>query len=131
MNLSSFSTINKDIRGELRSFDISVFKKFKVKRFFIINLKKLKLRGNHAHKKCHQYLICLDGKVRIDCIDKTKKKSFKISKKDNKGVFIKAKTWTIIKPLTKSCKILCLCSMQYLKSDYIHDYLIFQKYYLK
>ena len=74
MILSSFSTTNRDIRGELRSFDISVFKKFKVKRFFIINFKKLKLRGNHAHKKCHQYLICLDGKARIDCIDKSKKK---------------------------------------------------------
>ena len=131
MNLSFFSTSNTDAKGQLRSFEISKFKKFKIKRFFIINFKNLKTRGNHAHKKCHQYLICLEGSARIDCTNKIYKKSFKISKKDSKGILIQSKTWNTIKPLTKSCQILCLCSMKYLKNDYIHDYSIFKQNYLK
>ena len=64
MNLNYFSNfINKIIAA---AFDKPLFEKtiklFKVKRFFLIDFKNKHIRGNHAHKKCKQFFVCLKGK---------------------------------------------------------------------
>ena len=43
------------------------------KRFFTIFSNKKSIRGNHAHKKCYQILICLNGKIEVNCELKNKK----------------------------------------------------------
>ena len=59
--------------GSLIPFSIKKSLPFKIKRIFIIKGKKNFIRGDHAHKKCSQFLYPLVGKIKIYCITKKNK----------------------------------------------------------
>lgn len=131
MNLNNFSKYNIDNRGNLLSIELEKFKLFKVKRFFLINFKNQNIRGNHAHKKCKQFFICIEGKVKVILKNNLGTKTVTLNSNYKKGLYVKPKTWNTLKPITKKCKILCLCDRTYSKSDYIFDMTEFKKkYYL-
>ena len=69
----------KDNRGLLVPFEIknrmikinnSFY--FKMKRIFFSVGKKNYYRGDHAHKKCSQILLCLNGSIVVETIKKNK-----------------------------------------------------------
>ena len=60
--------------GTLIAFSMIKDFPIKVKRIFVINGKKNFTRGNHAHKKCSQFVFPVLGKIKIDCISKREKK---------------------------------------------------------
>ena len=129
MNLNNFSNFNIDTRGYLLSVELEKFKLFKVKRFFVINFRNKNTRGNHAHKKCKQFFICTKGKVKVILKNNLGTKIVTLNSNFKKGLYVKSKTWNILKPITKNCEVLCLCDRKYLKSDYIFDPLEFKKKY--
>ena len=99
----------------------------KVKRIFVINGKKNFTRGDHAHKKCSQFVFPLLGKIRIDCVSKKGKAKIVLDFKKKEGYLLKPKTWCKIKFLTKNAVLLVACDMEYKFSDYIEDYSKFLK----
>ena len=99
----------------------------KVRRIFIINGKKNFIRGDHAHKKCSQFLFPVLGKIRIECINKKGKKILNLNHQKNEGYLLKPKTWCKIKFLTKNAILLVACDMEYKFSDYIEKYSEFLK----
>jgi dTDP-4-dehydrorhamnose 3,5-epimerase-like enzyme len=125
-NLSFYKTL-KDDRGILNSIELDNFKLFKIKRVFLISFKKNIKRGDHAHKKCKQYLICTKGKIKVELFRRKTKKTIYLSPK-SKGLYVEPKTWNVLMPLMKNSEIICLCDMKYLKSDYILDFKKFQNY---
>ena len=129
MNLNNFSNFNTDKRGNLLSIELEKFKLFKVKRFFLINFNNKNIRGNHAHKKCKQFFLCLKGKVKIVLKNKLKRKTIILNSNFKRGLFVEPRTWNILKPITKKCEVLCLCDRSYSKSDYIFDIIEFNKKY--
>ena len=61
--------------GSLRPFyNSSHFKKFKLKRFFLLYGNDKYPRADHAHKKCNQILIPVAGTIKIEITKKNKKK---------------------------------------------------------
>jgi UDP-2-acetamido-3-amino-2,3-dideoxy-glucuronate N-acetyltransferase len=132
MSVNNFFTTVLDQRGLLKSVELNNFNLFKIKRIFILEFKDKIARGDHAHKKCKQYIICSKGKVQIDYI-KNNVKNKKILYPNMKGLYIPPKTWVVLKPILKNTEIFCLCDMKYLKSDYIKDFnkFITAKYFKK
>ena len=55
--------------GVLVPYEYSDIFKTSITRTFIILGEKNSIRGNHAHKKCIQYLCCIKGKCLIKCDD--------------------------------------------------------------
>ena len=100
---------------------------FKTKRFFIISEKKNTTRGEHAHIKCNQFIICILGKINIICDDGKNKKKF-IIYNFNKSIFIPKGIWTTIKYLDKNNIINVLCDFDYTEKDYIRNYKEFIEY---
>ncbi len=94
----------------------------KVKRIFVINGKKNFTRGDHAHKKCSQFVFPVLGRIKINCISKKGKKEIILDFKKKEGYLLKPKTWCKIKFLTKNAVLLVACDMEYKFSDYIEDY---------
>ena len=127
MNLNNFSNFNTDKRGHLLSIEVQKFKLFKVKRFFIISFNNKNIRGNHAHKKCKQFFICLKGKVKIVLKGNLRDETIVLNSNFRKGLYVMPKTWNILKPMTKKCEVLCLCDRAYSKSDYIFNFSEFKK----
>ena len=75
--------IFSEITGSLLPFyKDNQYKNFNLKRFFFIYGKKSFLRADHAHKKCNQILIPVNGEMIIEITSKKNlKKKYILSKK--------------------------------------------------
>ena len=89
------------------------------KRFFFLKAKKNCHRGNHAHKKCSQFLFSVKGSVKINIDNGKKNKNFKIKE----GIIVKVKPLHWLKIAFKKDQILgVICDKNYSESEYIRDY---------
>ena len=113
--------------GTLIAFSLKKSFPINVKRIFIINGKQNFIRGDHAHKKCSQFLFPVLGKIKIECISKKEKKSIILDFKKKEGYLLKPKTWCKIKFLTKNAVLMVACDMEYEFNDYIEKYQDFLK----
>ncbi len=117
----------KNSTGKLIPFTFDNKFPIKAKRIFYIFGKKDKIRGEHAHKRCSQFLYPLLGSFEINILTKKQKDKFKISSAKNLGFLIKPKTWLKIKFLSKSSVLMVVCDMKYDFKDYIEDLNEFKK----
>ena len=53
---------------------------FKVKRYFFLFGKKKYIRADHAHLKCSQIIIPINGKIKITTYRKNRKKIYILSR---------------------------------------------------
>ena len=100
---------------------------FKPKRIFIIHGNRNFIRGNHAHKKCSQFLYPLLGKIEVEYENSKNKNKVTLNYKNKKGYLLKPKTWCKIKFLNKSSILMVFCDEEYKFSDYIEKYKEFLK----
>ena len=104
------------------------FKFFSIKRSFFIDFKKKKIqRGEHAHKKCSQFIFCISGKIRLNTIDSKLKKRQIILSNMKKGVYIEPLVWVKITSEMNNTAIACFADREYEKNDYIHNLNEFKK----
>ena len=113
--------------GKLIPFAFNKKFPIKTKRIFFLYGKKEQVRGDHAHKKCSQFLFPVLGKIKIECISKKEKKSIILDFKKKEGYLLKPKTWCKIKFLTKNAVLMVACDMEYEFNDYIEKYQDFLK----
>ncbi|MBK8289063.1 MAG: WxcM-like domain-containing protein [Cellvibrionales bacterium] len=65
------------MRGNLTVGEFEQHIPFSVKRYFMVfDVPSAETRGEHAHKKCHQFLICAKGSVSVVADDAKTGKSF-------------------------------------------------------
>ena len=113
--------------GTLIAFSLKKNFPIKVKRIFFINGKKNFIRGDHAHKKCSQFLFPVLGKMTVNYVSRAKKGSIKLDHLKREGFLLKPKTWCKIKFLTNNAILLVACDMEYEFRDYIENYSDFLK----
>ena len=113
--------------GSLTAFSLKNSFPIKVKRIFIINGKKNFFRGDHAHKKCSQFLYPILGEIKIECISKKYKKKMILNSKKNEGYLAMPKTWLKIKFLTQNAILMVACDKEYDFKDYIEKFSDFLK----
>ena len=85
------------------------------------------VRGNHAHKKCSQFLIPIYGKIKLDYFNKYSKNSILLNSNKKKGVLLKPLTWCKLTFLSKNSIILVFCDREYEYKDYIEKISDFKK----
>tara|TARA_B110000971_G_C19881928_1_gene441146 strand:- start:156 stop:563 length:408 start_codon:yes stop_codon:yes gene_type:complete len=98
-----------------------------IKRIFIISGNKNFTRGDHAHKKCSQFLFPIMGSVKIECTSAEYKKNLTLDCNKKEGYLIKPKTWLRIRFLTKNAILMVACDREYEFNDYIEKYSDFIK----
>mgnify|MGYP006104169769 CR=1 FL=1 len=115
-----------DIKGTKIKINNSFF--FKMKRIFFVIGKKNYFRGDHAHKKCSQILLCLNGSIKIETRYKNFIKKFVISKKKNEALFIPPMTWNKLFFKDNNSTLAVICDYKYdYKNEYIDNYIEFTK----
>ena len=97
-------------------------------RLFVVSANRGSLRGKHAHKKCIQLFMCLNGSVEIESedINGIKKKFILNDKK--KYLIIPTMTWCTQKYLRNNTVLAVLCSEKYSERDYIRNYKNFKQF---
>ena len=112
----------KDLRGDLTAIEWYDFLPFVPRRcFFVYNVPNNKVRGEHAHKKCHEFLICLKGTVSVVVDDGNNREEYQLS--DNGvGLYFPPMTWTIQYKYSADAMLFVLASQEYDSGDYFRDY---------
>ena len=110
--------IKKDSNCDLLYYE-NLKKKLKIKRIFFLKGKRDCIRGNHAHKKCSQYFLSIQGSIKIST-NNGEKKIIKVRQLD-KVLHVPPYTW--VKVFLKKNQLLCvMCDRNYEKNDYINSY---------
>jgi len=100
---------------------INKFDNFVPKRlFYISDVPKLGIRGQHAHKQNKQILICVSGEILVTINDGLKIETHYL--RPNDLVYIDNMRWGAQQYLTGKDILLVLCSLEYDEDDYIRDY---------
>jgi UDP-2-acetamido-3-amino-2,3-dideoxy-glucuronate N-acetyltransferase len=111
-----------DKRGTLRVGQWPEQLPFVVKRFFVVSeVPNGEERGVHAHKECHQLLICLAGTIKAVIDDGFSRKTYKLEQ-HSPVIHMPPLTWGTQYGFSDDAILLVLASHEYSPEDYIHSY---------
>ncbi len=98
----------------------------KIVRVFTISAKNAE-RGFHAHKKCNQFIVCVEGSLKLIVDDTHSKKEIKLDTSSD-GVLIPNGIWSYQTYLNSQTLINVYCDRAYEEDDYIRNYDDYKKY---
>jgi UDP-2-acetamido-3-amino-2,3-dideoxy-glucuronate N-acetyltransferase len=111
-----------DLRGDLTAIELEKQLPFLPKRaFFVHNVPSNRVRGEHAHKVCHQFLLCVHGSVSV-IVDDGKKREEYVLDEPHIGIHIPPKVWGIQYKYSDNAVLFVLASHEYDADDYLRDY---------
>jgi acetyltransferase-like isoleucine patch superfamily enzyme len=116
----------EDMRGNLSvgEFDRSI--PFAPKRYFLVfDVPSHEVRGGHAHRACHQFLICVKGGCMLVADDGEHRQEFLLDR-PNLGIHLSAMTWGTQYNYSSDAVLLVFASDYYDPNDYIRDYTEFK-----
>jgi acetyltransferase-like isoleucine patch superfamily enzyme/dTDP-4-dehydrorhamnose 3,5-epimerase-like enzyme len=112
----------KDMRGSLSVGEYSRDIPFVPQRYFLVfDVPSAEVRGEHAHYKCHQFLICAKGQVSVVADDGTRREEYRLDSSDV-GVYLPPMVWGIQYRYSADAVLLVFASDPYDPHDYIRDY---------
>jgi UDP-2-acetamido-3-amino-2,3-dideoxy-glucuronate N-acetyltransferase len=111
-----------DLRGSLVAADFSTDLPFVPRRAFtVFNVPTKDVRGEHAHRACQQFLLCLAGSVSAVVDDGTTRQEFRLNQPDV-GLYLPAMVWGSQYNYSPDAVLLVFASHEYDADDYIRDY---------
>lgn len=112
----------RDMRGDLSVGEFLKDIPFEPKRYFIVfNVPSEKTRGEHAHYRCHQFLICITGTCAV-VVDDGKSRCEVLLDSPDKGLYLPPMTWGIQYKYSRDAVLLVFASEYYDPKDYIRNY---------
>ncbi|MBU3621191.1 WxcM-like domain-containing protein [Polynucleobacter sp. CS-Odin-A6] len=118
----------QDLRGNLSFAEYEKDLPFVAKRcFWVFDVPSKDVRGEHAHKECHQFLICVSGHVTVMLDDGSKRVEIKLDS-PSLGLHIEPGVWGVQYKYSANAVLVVLASHIYDADDYIRDYSAFLAY---
>jgi acetyltransferase-like isoleucine patch superfamily enzyme len=115
-------TVARDMRGSLAVAEFGRSVPFPVKRsFFVFDVPSRETRGEHAHRACHQFLVCLRGSCAVVADDGTSRQEFVLDS-PALGLHLPPLVWGIQYKYTPDALLAVFASEHYDPADYVRDY---------
>lgn len=115
----------RDLRGNLSFGEFARDIPFEPKRYFMVfDVPSEKTRGEHAHHKCHQFLICVRGSCAV-VVDDGQRRAEVVLDSLDKGIYLPPLTWGVQYKYSRDAVLLVFASHYYDAADYIRDYAAF------
>ncbi|MEO8097514.1 MAG: WxcM-like domain-containing protein [Acidobacteriota bacterium] len=112
----------EDLRGSLIYGEASRHVPFEVKRYFLVfDVHSEHIRGEHAHRRLHQFLVCVAGRCNVVTDDGNNRREVVLDS-PSKGVHIPPMVWATQYKFSRDAVLLVLASEYYDASEYIRDY---------
>ncbi len=116
-----------DLRGSLTFAEVDQSLPFVPKRYFLVfEVSSQEIRGEHAHRTCHQLLVCVKGSCSVVVDDGRNRREILLNK-PNKALHIPPMIWATEYKYSPDAALLVLASEIYKPEDYIRDYDVFLK----
>jgi dTDP-4-dehydrorhamnose 3,5-epimerase-like enzyme len=111
-----------DLRGNLTVGEFARDIPFVPQRYFMVfSVPNREVRGEHAHRECHQFLICVRGSCSVVADDGERRVEVLLDAPE-KGLYLPPMTWGIQYRYSNDAVLLVFASHHYDAADYIRDY---------
>ncbi len=108
-----------DLRGFLSAAENFPFE---IKRYFLVfNVPSREVRGEHAHRTCHQFLVCVHGECHMIADDGREREEIVLDS-PSIGVHLPPMVWSTQYRYSADAVLLVLASDVYKPEDYVRDY---------
>ncbi len=116
-----------DLRGSLTFAEYEKSLPFVPQRYFLVfDVPSKDVRGEHAHRECHQFLICVKGSFSVVVDDGQNRAEISLNR-PNLGIHIPPMIWATEYKYSQDAVLMGLASDVYKAEDYIRDYDLFLK----
>jgi acetyltransferase-like isoleucine patch superfamily enzyme/dTDP-4-dehydrorhamnose 3,5-epimerase-like enzyme len=117
----------KDMRGAVTIAEFADALPFVPRRVFVVHgVPSRETRGAHAHRACHQFLVCVHGSCAAVADDGANRTEFALDR-PSVGLHIPPMVWAIQYKYSADAVLLVLASHPYDAADYIRSYGEFQE----
>ena len=114
--------LRRDLRGSLVASETGKDIPFEPKRYFLVfDVPGSEIRGEHAHRACRQFLVCVRGACSLAVDDGATREEFRLDH-PTIGVHVPPMVWATQFKHTSDAMLLVLASHRYDPDDYIRDY---------
>lgn len=111
-----------DMRGNLSAGEFPNDIPFVVKRYFLVyGVPSAETRGEHAHRSCHQFLLCVHGSCAVVADDGSNRQEIMLDRPDV-GVHLPPLTWGIQYKYSSDAVLLVFASEHYDAAEYVRNY---------
>lgn len=111
-----------DMRGDLSVGEFERNVPFKPLRYFLVfDVPSEEVRGEHAHRICHQFLLCVRGAVSVIADDGKTREEIRLDSPEL-GIHLPPLTWGIQYKYTRDAVLLVFASEYYDAGEYIREY---------
>ena len=111
-----------DLRGNLTFAEHDGMLPFPPKRYFLVfDVPSKDIRGEHAHKECHQFLVCVKGHCSVVVDDGINRTEILLDHPEL-GLYIPPMVWATEYKYSSDAVLMVLASHKYEEEDYIRDY---------
>ena len=112
----------RDLRGDLAVGEFEQDVPFQPRRYFMVfDVPSEKTRGQHAHKQCHQFLVCIRGRCAVVADDGGSRQEFVLDT-PALGLYLPPMIWATQYKYSSDGVLLVFASHHYEAADYIRDY---------
>lgn len=111
-----------DMRGSLSAVDFAEHLPFAPRRSFLVyGVSSQRVRGEHAHRECHQFLVATHGSFAVVVDDGSRRAEVSLDG-PGVGLYLPPMVWGIQYRFTPDTVALVLASHPYAPEDYIRHY---------
>jgi acetyltransferase-like isoleucine patch superfamily enzyme len=111
-----------DMRGSLTPIELGKGLPFLPARIFLVyNVDNSRIRGEHAHRVCEQFLVSVSGNVSVMLDDGFKRIEVKLDK-PRLGLYLAPRVWGVQYKFSSDSVLMVAASHAYDSSDYIRNY---------
>jgi acetyltransferase-like isoleucine patch superfamily enzyme/dTDP-4-dehydrorhamnose 3,5-epimerase-like enzyme len=111
-----------DLRGSLSAGEFATEIPFLPKRYFMVfDVPGKDVRGEHAHRRCHQFLVCARGSLSVVVDDGTASEEIVLDG-PHLGLYVPPMIWAVQYKYSADALLLVFASDHYDPGDYIRDY---------
>jgi UDP-2-acetamido-3-amino-2,3-dideoxy-glucuronate N-acetyltransferase len=110
-----------DMRGNLAATEFSDLPFAPQRSFLVFQVPSAEVRGEHAHRQCHQLLMCVHGAVTVMVDDGQQREEYRLDSPEI-GLHVPPMIWASQFRYTPDAVLLVLASAPYDPADYIRDY---------
>ncbi len=89
--------------------------------FVIMDVPSRRIRGEHAHRKCKQYLVCVRGKVTV-LVDDGRARQEVVLDDAGTGLYVPPMVWAAQYDYSDDAVLMVFASAGYDARDYVRDY---------
>jgi len=115
-------TVVSDLRGSLAVSELAREVPFVPKRFFsVFDVPSREVRGEHAHVRLHQFLVCIHGECSLLVDDGSQRQELHLDS-PRIGVHVEPMVWGVQYKFSPDAVLVVLASDPYDPDDYVRDY---------